>query len=496
LTHGNTFVEIINTKNIATQNHLLESSDPFSKFVSYESEKETDLEQIHPNNLNATQKMKNLLESTSFSDMNNIHFNNLLDMEDEDDFTTDKIDELEFNELMYMKLKIHSANKVIIIENDIDFYGYIVIDGSESMSTTEINAYDRLKSAGGGGVSSEKEIATKITDKLVKMIGENINEVKHIDFDSLSDENRINIEYLVYQYIKDKHKVKVRFIQKNKLVNFTTSVDKYSPYGTSVIDDMVTPVKLYSLAMMSSIVSRLSRASVMRKWNVEVGNKQNHAEILNKIKTDIKNKSVTYDKLTDIKNIPEILTDFRDMATIQVNGQRYVDVEILPMGDRALPINDLQDLKAEVVASSGIPAIYLNIADNPDLRESLVNMNTAFASTISTEQERFEDGISAVYRIIFIELLKNNGYKTNFNLMNYIEARLNPPLILQIQSNEALVSSVSNIIGMLQNSGITVDPAKILAEYIPNIDWNTMIKDGELFIKNRAKEELIQQGHQ
>ena len=73
--------------------------------------------------------------------------------------------------------------------------------------------------------------------------------------------------------------------------------NKFAPYGTSIFDKMVQPVKLYTLALMSSIVSRLSRAAVVRKWTIEAGDKRNHEEIVAKTTSDLKSKAITFDKI-------------------------------------------------------------------------------------------------------------------------------------------------------------------------------------------------------
>ena len=263
---------------------------------------------------------------------------------------------------------------------------------------------------------------------------------------------------------------------------------------------MVQPVKLYTLALMSSIVSRLSRAAVVRKWTIEAGDKRNHEEIVAKTTSDLKSKAITFDKINQMKNTAEIITDYRDMATITINQQRYIDMEIMPMQDRGLPLNDMNDLKQDVIAAGGVPGIYLNITDSVDLREKLVHLNITFANNIINKQASIEEGLDQFLNCMFKKVLKYNNYKEqDFNLSNYINYKLNPPLVLQLQSDEAQITIVQNIVNSLDGLKLPSDPRKILQRYIPNINWDTIYKEGQSYKQELGKQAIItpdnQQGY-
>jgi len=51
------------------------------------------------------------------------------------------------------------------------------------------------------------------------------------------------------------------------------------------------------------------------------------------------------------------------MATVQMNGNKFIDMEIMPMNDRSLPLNYMQELRNELVTSTGVPSVYLNKGD-------------------------------------------------------------------------------------------------------------------------------------
>jgi len=425
------------------------------------------------------------------------------DNKKDEEYAFDDINDLDFNEMNNIYLKTIMPNQVIIVEYDDFLYGYLVIEDIAAKEGTEVDIFKRFtQQENSASNNNEQEIKKEIVERMTKGIVRKLNHIiktkhhGHFKFDNFNfgEDVEDSIKVILYNKIKSKSKLKFRFVSSDKMVNFSTNVDKFGPYGTSIFDPIIQPVKMYTLALMSSIVSRLSRASVVRKWTVEAGNKKNHAEIIEKVKKDINNKSISFDSLSNIKNISQNITDFRDIATIQVNGQRFIDMEVMPMGDRSLPLNDLNDLRSELIASTGIPSVYLNIGDQVDLRESLVSLNTSFATTVSSYQANIDEGMNQLMNIIFNTVLENNSkVDSGFSLSNYYKLSLNPPLILTVQANEALVSSVSNIIGMLKSTETAVDPVQLLKLYIPQMNWEDLVKTGKTFIKRTAKEQLMGQ---
>lgn len=528
LKYGNSFVEILNLKPVsaiaaarelitestlitdsyATGQALIATKDfglcmfeaTVPKDPIEESSYDTDAKLSPEQQFKALLKGKNGFKSIEESDVN---FYSQV-MEEESEYTFDDINDLNFNSIQDVYLKNINPNQVIMVEDDGILYGYLIVEELENNAGTEIDVFKRFtqqeSSSSRSNTSSETDIRKEVIDNMTRGVIKKLNETiagsqaGNLDDLDLSESVESSIKIILYHKIKERAKLKFRFVAPNRLINFSTNVDKFGPYGTSIFDPIIQPVKMYTLALMSSIVSRLSRASVVRKWTIEAGNKKNHAEIIEKVKKDISNKSISFDSLSNVKNISKVITDFRDLATIQVNGQRFIDMEVLPMGDRSLPLNDMNDLRNELIAATGIPSVYLNIGDQVDLRETLVNLNTSFATTISSYQGNIDESLAQLMNSIFGIVLENNGYEQNdFLLSNYYSFGLNPPLVLTVQANEALVSSVTNIIGMLKSAEVTIDPNELLKLYIPQMNWDDLKKTGEAFIKKQAKEQLMQQ---
>lgn len=418
-------------------------------------------------------------------------------IQDQLDFNIEEFGDLDFDCIENIYLKMIEPVQVLKIEKDGYHYGFLVIEDldNDDDPDNEINLYQRfLKDDENSGKVDDFAQEEKLADKMVSSISNKLAEIMAGDSDFISEipqELKNSLRIIAYEKIKKKTKIKFRFLQPDRLINFHTSIDKFSPYGTSIFDPIILPVKMYAIATMSSVISRLSRAAVVRKWNIEVGTKRNYPEIVEKVKKDLRSKSISYEDLNSIKNISQVMTDFRDIAVISQNGQRFIDMELMPMHDRALPLNDLQDLRNELVAATGIPSVYLNIGDSIELRETLVNLNIGFANTINTYQSYFEDSLNQLMNSIFDIVLKKNGFNTHFKLSQYYKITMNAPLVLQLQNNEATITTIGNIIGLLEQAKVKVDPVELFKMYAPNIDWDKLTATGENAIKEELKDNLI-----
>ena len=457
---------------------------------------------------------ENTLDHIDLGFFDQMNLENSPDNSDLKQFNVKDIMKLKLDSLKDIYLDYHHPKNIIIIEKHNLVYGYLIIEDetSQGQGSYEVDRFKRfsagLSSHGTSGFESydnsqvirdttdsiTKEILKKITSNIRlnknRMLGQNFDYFKTLN---IGEEAIASLKLLIYQKIKYKSKLKFRFLTPDTIINFSGQVNnKFAPYGTSIFDKMVQPVKLYTLALMSSIVSRLSRAAVVRKWTIEAGDKRNHEEIVAKTTSDLKSKAITFDKINQMKNTAEIITDYRDMATITINQQRFIDMEILPMQDRGLPLNDMNDLKQDVIAAGGVPGIYLNITDNVDLREKLVHLNITFANNIINKQATIEDGLDQFLNAMFKKLLKYNNFKEqDFNLSNYINYKLNPPLVLQLQSDEAQITVVNNIVNSLDGLKVPIDPRKILQRYIPNINWDNIHKEGLAYKQDFGKQAII-----
>lgn len=152
------------------------------------------------------------------------------------------------------------------------------------------------------------------------------------------------------------------------------------------------------------------------------------------------------------------------------------------MGDPNIKTNDLDNLKQELVSLSGIPSSHLNIPEAVDMREQLVNVNVNMAHEISSYQAIFNEQIMV--------LVDKIATKTGFADLpsNFVTLQLTPPTQLMLQLIEASLVSVGNIFSIFKDvPGVTINPISLLKRYVPYIDWEVMLKEGNILdIQNKV----------
>lgn len=396
-------------------------------------------------------------------------------------------------------LKIHEPRNIVILQTKYgEVLGYLEVFDSIASSVSVPNQlgslFGKLSTAAQGKADLKQEdvinkiifyMLRKITDSAKKShgsafqnVGESLDDiVQSFDQDVYNFIKRIVIEQGLDNNKKFRP-IKVRFISPGRMVQFTNPSTTYAPYGESVVENLILPSKLYLLSQLANSISKLSRASLIRKWTVDVGSTQMHSQLIQKLQRELYNTRITLNDLQSFKNIPKILSDYKDMFVFTKQGQTPLDVSVESHGDRSIDVADLEDARREIISLSGIPATYLGYADQMEMREQLVHTNVAFATEITDMQEQDNKGISQIIDIIAEDV------QIGFVPSNYINVTLIPPVILILQLIEMTLSSIGNMTQVFQGMGIKIDPYYLLEQYVPHIDWQkfkekSIVKDLE-----------------
>jgi hypothetical protein len=243
-------------------------------------------------------------------------------------------------------LKYHTPHKVVPLVTQYDnILGYIEIKEIEKDAGEKSNplksfveiankigssAYVKGK---GHEEKYDKTISIFVKSIIRKIIKENnivvskqdgnkLKTKKEID-EELEEQLRKSLESDVFYSVKKlmlsvdenplyRKKLRTRFIPVDRMVHFSSPTSDVYPYGISIIDNLVYPGKLYLLTQLANAVQKLSRSSILRKWNIETGIRENHGQLLNKLKKEFRNSRVTAADLTSTKDLPNMLSDFKD----------------------------------------------------------------------------------------------------------------------------------------------------------------------------------------
>jgi len=379
----------------------------------------------------------------------------------------------EENKFQNILLKYHKPHNIIILNTKYETcLGYLEVLKPNENETITINSMVQKITNLAAGKSNTDKIIDKliyyVTRQIFKVNNKKESLVKTLDDNSLNLIKRFFIEQDMDLKYRNRYKYKkmnVRFISVNQMVHFKSNGSvEYSPFSRSVIDPLVFVGKLYMLTQLSNAISKLSRSSAIRKWTIDPGTSRMTGQMVNRLKRELYNTRVTINDLGSFKSMANILSDFKDMFVIRQNGQTPVDVDFQRMGDPSIKVQDLQDLRQELISLSGIPAVYLGYQDSVELREQLMHINVSFATEIIDMQENDIKGINRLISIICKSLNIEDPTK-------YTQVSLLPPIVLIVQLIESTLGSVGNIVSVFQNMNIKIDPFYFLEQYVQQIDW-------------------------
>ncbi len=408
-----------------------------------------------------------------------------------------KSETIDFNDIV---LKLHKPQQIIVLQTNYgSTIGYLEVTKDEfpqvfNLTQSLSTLVGRITSLIGKDQLNQDNVTDRIVRFIVKQALDKADKAKAFNMDDQQNAQSINdilknLDPNVYTYIKRLiieqglnqtqsqylHKLKIRFISASRMIAFTIPSNEYDPYGISFIDNLVFQCKLYILSQLSNVIMKLSRAAPVRKWTIDTGSTQMHANLIQKLKRELYNTRVTLDDLGSFKSIPKLLSDFKDMFVLAKGGNKPIDVEVTSHGDPTIRVADLEDARREIMSLSGIPPAYLGYADVIELREQLVHTNVSFATEIIDMQENITAGLTKFVDIV-AEILK-----VNYKPSEYVQIKLIPPIVLILQLIEMTLSSIGNINGIFQTLQTPVDPYFFLKQYVPYIDWEAFKEAADVY---------------
>lgn len=414
LRYGDHYIEVIDLKEDTTHLPSIQSSPTSTQPASPLSRKSPRLiseEKIIEENLsyidrrlkqsnNGDEKLKQddiidkfiecVVEINDTVDKNDVDVNteyvlyeNYINEQNKDDKNL-KIDNFQKEDLKRILLRFHSPKNIVVLTTEYNntTIGYVEVKHNKKIEVTPgvgmqfASVIKQISAISKSKIEDHSAVVRKIVHRIIGKIIQKADIKRQNSFGQASKELDKKYEEELYNKLGDDlfylikklyiesdpkksenlTKVQVRFISDARMVQLSNNPIEYAPYGTSIIDPLIYPAKLYLLTQLTNIVTKLSRAALIRKWTIETGPREQHTNLMQKLKRELRNQRITVDDIVSFKSIPKIMSDFKDMILLTKKGVRFVDVDVQSFGDANIKIADLEDTRRELISLSGVPA--------------------------------------------------------------------------------------------------------------------------------------------
>jgi len=385
LKYGDCFVEVLNLDDVKVKFPTVtpDNKNPNNKKeqIINEYNEELILKSVEDslksrNKYKRTELNDNISKLTDFL----VEYNDVVD--ESELITEDESDEFSVNKLKNVVVRYHTPHKIIPLITPYNIIlGYVELKTIEK--TTDSNTFQRfldivekissLDNDKNKSVQGQDVLVGKFTDYITKKLLEkykiykspkqNFSDYEQTIKASLKDELYYSLKNMLLSVNGDnlyKNKLNIRFINSERMFWFKMPSSDYYPFGQSIIDPLVITGKLLMFNTLANSIIKLSRASLIRKWTVELGSREDSSALLQKLKRSFKNQRVTASDLAT-KDITNTLSDFKDIVMFTRRGQSFVDVDVKDMSNPNVKIQDIEDLRNELIALSGIPPTWIKL---------------------------------------------------------------------------------------------------------------------------------------
>ena len=221
--------------------------------------------------------------------------------------------------------------------------------------------------------------------------------------------------------------------------------DKYSPYGTSVLDPARRIWRQLVLLEDAMIAYRVVRAPERRMFKIDVGNipPQDVPQYMEKVKTEMKRNSLV-DANTGRVDLRYNPLSLEEDYFIPMRGGVGSDIQSLPGAASLNDIEDVKYLRDKLFAAIKIPQAYLtNLEGGNEDKTTLAQKDIRFARTI----HRLQRSIIAELEKMAIVHLYTLGYRGQ-DLLSFKITLNNPSRLAELQQLEYMKTKFDTAAGV------------------------------------------------
>ena len=221
--------------------------------------------------------------------------------------------------------------------------------------------------------------------------------------------------------------------------------DKYSPYGTSVLDPARRIWRQLVLLEDAMIAYRVVRAPERRMFKIDVGNipPQDVPQYMEKVKTEMKRNSLV-DANTGRVDLRYNPLSLEEDYFIPMRGGVGSDIQSLPGAASLNDIEDVKYLRDKLFAAIKIPQAYLtNLEGGNEDKTTLAQKDIRFARTI----HRLQRSLVAELEKMAIVHLYTLGYRGQ-DLLSFKITLNNPSRLAELQQLEYMKTKFDTASGI------------------------------------------------
>ncbi len=210
--------------------------------------------------------------------------------------------------------------------------------------------------------------------------------------------------------------------------------DKYSPYGTSILEPARRIWRQLTLMEDAVMAYRIVRSPERRVFYVDVGNiaPQDIEQYMQRVMTQMKRNQVV-DPETGQVDLRYNPLSIEEDYFIPVRGGQNSRIESLPGGQYTGDIDDIKYLRDKLFSALKIPASYLSRGDGADEdKTTLAQKDIRFARTVQRLQRSI---VSELEKICIVHLF-SRGYRGK-DLTSFQIKLNNPSKLAQLQELES-----------------------------------------------------------
>ena len=250
------------------------------------------------------------------------------------------------------------------------------------------------------------------------------------EVERLEGEDKTNPNYIQYQW----NTAGLTF-ENWQIANFRVlGNDKYSPYGTSVLEPARRIWRQLTLLEDAMMAYRIVRSPERRVFKIDVGNiaPEDVEQYMEKVKTSLKRNQVI-DQETGRVDLRYNPMSIDEDYYIPVRGGQSSEIQSLPGGQFTGDIDDVNYLRDKLFSALKIPRSYLARGEGADEdKTTLAQKDIRFARTIQRLQRSV---VSELEKICLVHLYVL-GYRGD-DLLSFKLKLNNPSKIAELQELES-----------------------------------------------------------